>query len=423
MNSPRQRWVAGIALAAALAVGCRGKTADRRSTEPVDPATAPQRASDAAPAAPRVADAAPPLGGMRFDNACIDGERATVAAVGDVLIHHELAKQAVSDDGRFRSIWAGVADLLARADVTYANLEGAIAPGLAKNARKVRDPGHTFDGVVYTGYPRFNYHPSLAADLLADGVDVVSTANNHTFDRELAGIDATIDALRDAGLKFTGTRRGDEGGKGGYAVTDAGPLKVAWIACAGFTNRHKDLDTKQLIRCDSDDGTVLRLIRKLSAQDDIDAVFVTPHWGKSYVHEPRKQEVDWAHEWLDAGATAVFGGHPHVLQPWEQYVTKDGRQTFVVYSLGNFVSHQPELPRRTTAIVYLGLTRDAEGVTHINGAGYVPVHVRQAGERFFAEAIDRVGGLDDARDHVASIFPAENLLGPDDPLVTNPECR
>ena len=41
---------------------------------------------------------------------------------------------------------------------------------------------------------------------------------------------------------------------------------------------------------------------------------------------------------LDAGATAVVGSHPHVLQPWEKYTTQDGRETLIVYSLGNLLA-------------------------------------------------------------------------------------
>jgi len=43
---------------------------------------------------------------------------------------------------------------------------------------------------------------------------------------------------------------------------------------------------------------------------------------------------------LEAGANAVIGHHPHVLQPIETYLTQDQRNTVIVYSLGNFLSNQ-----------------------------------------------------------------------------------
>src|SRR5690606_29929564 len=105
------------------------------------------------------------------------------------------------------SLWKGVKDLLQKADITYANLEGPTASGTNAYGRNVTDPGLRFDNVVYTSYPMFNYHPTLLDDLIASGVDVVSTSNNHSFDRRSLGADRTTDALEQRGIAFTGTRR------------------------------------------------------------------------------------------------------------------------------------------------------------------------------------------------------------------------
>ena len=45
---------------------------------------------------------------------------------------------------------------------------------------------------------------------------------------------------------------------------------------------------------------------------------------------------------LEAGADAVVGTHPHALQPFEMLKRKDGGEMLVYYSLGNFVSAQNE---------------------------------------------------------------------------------
>ncbi len=46
-------------------------------------------------------------------------------------------------------------------------------------------------------------------------------------------------------------------------------------------------------------------------------VIVYPHWGIEYQATTTPfQEVE-AHKFIDAGADAVFGGHPHVIEPIE----------------------------------------------------------------------------------------------------------
>jgi poly-gamma-glutamate synthesis protein (capsule biosynthesis protein) len=400
---------------------------------PMSPTTAPaaQAEGDAPTSAPT--PAAPyeppprerwPEGYLGFDHACEPGPVVTIAAVGDLLLHRELQKQAFAAPQRYRALWSGVEDLLGRTDLTYANLEGPTAPGITRGRELVADPGLRFDNKVYTGYARFNYHPSLGIDLASAGVDVVSTANNHALDRGPVGIDRTLDALDTAGLRYTGTRRQSTPKAPWHAVTEAGGMRIAWLSCTLHTNYEEDA-FGQVLPCFDDPNRVPKLVAKLAADETIDAVIVTPHWGKEYAPLPRPKETALARRLIEAGAVAVIGSHPHVLQPWERVVADDGRQGLVVYSLGNFASHQRDLPRRSSIVLYLGLRRDPEGRVVPAGARYVPLHVRMEGDKeaFFVEAIDRVGGHEDARAHVVQTFGAPNLLAPDADLDLAPHCR
>lgn len=363
-----------------------------------------------------------PDGYLSFEDACRAADIVTISAIGDLLIHHELQRQAYAAPDRFINLWSGVVDLFAKADISYANLEGPTAFGIDRKGKRVKDPGLAFDNSVYTGYPRFNYHPSLAEDLVRSGLDVVSTANNHALDRGMLGVDRTLDALDKAGLLYTGTRR-QGADDAWHAITRARGMTIAWLACTSHTIIGKD-EPNQVLDCYKDPERVEDLVRALAEDEAIDAVIVTPHWGKEYVHEPTDKQRKYARAWAEAGATAIIGSHPHVLQPWERLVTADGRETFVMYSLGNFASHQQELPRRSSMVLYLGLGRRADGVVVPVGARYVPLNVRMVGdaEAYYVEAIDRVRGPNDARDLVVSIFGAHNLLAPDRALDVRPHC-
>ncbi len=105
----------------------------------------------------------------------------------------------------------------------------------------------------------------------------------------------------------------------------------------------------------------MKLIGELSADPDVHAVIVTPHWGKEYQYAPRDKERVFGEKQLEAGATAVLGNHPHVPQPWQVHTTNDGRQGFIHYSLGNLVSSLDGVGVRSAPMVVLGLTRPADG--------------------------------------------------------------
>ena len=356
----------------------------------------------------------------RFAAACEPGDTVTIAAVGDLLLHHELQIQAYAAPDGFLAVWGGVQDLLARADISYANLEGPTAAGVHLKGHEVADPGRVFDRKVYTSYPRFNYHPSLLADLVTSGVDVVSTANNHSLDRGPLGVDATIAALDRVGLAHTGTRARAATGPW-HAITRARGITVAWLACAHHTNQIVDPDA-QVLRCYEPEGAFEALAAALVADPAIDAVIVTPHWGKEYQPQPERAQRALAARLARLGVTAVIGSHPHVLQPWEVLAGGGGHETFVIYSLGNFASHQPELPRRSSMVLYLGLTRPPGAKARVHGVRYVPLHVRQDGERYFVEAIDRVGGPADSRALTTAMFGEAAVVAPDAPLATRPAC-
>jgi hypothetical protein len=146
-------------------------------------------------------------------------------------------------------------------------------------------------------------------------------------------------------------------------------------------------------------------------------VIVTPHWGDEYVANPNRKQRDLAKRFVDAGALLVIGSHPHVLQPWETITAADGRQGFVIYSLGNFVSGQTHLARRSSMLLYVGLTRSAQGVV-VNGVSYVPLAMTTRSGVRGIEAIDRSGGNADSRRMTVNMFGETSVQAVDGPIVT-----
>lgn len=363
---------------------------------------------------------------IAFPDACVPGDRVTLAAVGDVLVHKRIQVQSMEHKDRFRSLWSDVEDLLSKADLTYANLEGPTAPGVTVKQKDVKDPGFKFDDSVYTSYPRFNYHPYLVDDLKASGVDVVSTANNHALDRGPLGIDRTIIELERAKLPYTGTRRSDHEKEGvsnqWHTITEAKGFKIAWVACTFSTNGLPDRK-QQVLFCYEQRDEVLKTIKALAADKSIDAVIATPHWGWEYTQRLRKQQVQLAHDLIDAGAAAVVASHPHVLQKWERYKAKDGRESFIIFSLGNFVSGMDELDERSTMLLYLGLTRRADnGKVIINGARYVPMFMYWDKDRRYVQDIERGDAAPKASAHITDLLGSYNIYKSTDPLTTTPQC-
>jgi len=326
--------------------------------------------------------------GIYFRDACTAGERITIAAVGDLLFHFNLQQQALAKGGSFARFWEPVGHVFKRTDIVYGNFEGPAARGVAIGGRELRDAGKSdarvYDRRFYAGGEDmvliFNFHPAAVAEVKAGGFHVLSTANNHSADRGPLGIDRTIDALEDANIAFTGTRRRGESehDRPWNTMTRARGFNIAWLACTYGLNGMPD-PHGQVLGCYGRRGEpraeVLEELRRLAADPVFDAVILTPHWGNEYAHQPSAQERRFAREAIEAGATAVIGAHPHVVQPWEKVTTADGREGLILYSLGNFISAQVGTPRRSALIALLELTRAENGKARLTAAGYVPTWV------------------------------------------------
>jgi len=345
------------------------------------PVQAANRAHDRLPP-PQLDESPSPVaaaaGTVGFDRPCAKGDRLTIAAVGDLLFHKQLEQQALTPTGSYRDFWTPLATVLASADLTYANFEGAAADGVTSALEIVKDPGRAWNNSVYSApvlVLSYNYHPSLIDDLLASGFDVVSTANNHAMDRGGVGVDRTVFNMQKRGLAFTGTRDHTALDQPFSIVTRAKGFNVAWLACTFSTNGFQDIKG-QVLNCFSERDQVLAEIRRLSASPEIDAVILTPHWGVEGSTTPEKRQRLLAKDAIEAGATAVVGTHPHVVGPWEKITTADGREGLVIYSTGNFISNQRKPAQRIGELALLELTREPGAAKmRVTSAGYITTFV------------------------------------------------
>lgn len=313
---------------------------------------------------------------LKFKEACASTEDIQIIGVGDILLHAPLQRQGLQSAEGFKSLWPSLIPVIQAADLAYSNLEGPAADGVTKSGKVTAYVSRNFDNNVYTSYPMFNYHSTLVSDIKESGFDIVSTANNHSLDRRSVGVNRTIKALEEAQLSFTGTKSTENDRQEWYTITKTKGRSIAWLACTFSTNGIPDQHS-QVLPCFQNTESLLNLVKKLSNDPKIDAVIVTPHWGNEYELKQNRSQIQLGHKLIDAGAIAVIGTHPHVVQPWEKYVTAGGREGLIVYSTGNFVSGQPNEERKTSLMVSLRLTGLSGEKLSIRGAEFVPLRMNR----------------------------------------------
>lgn len=201
----------------------------------------------------------------------------------------------------------------------------------------------------------FRARPEFVASLLAGGVDAVSLANNHLMDFGVVGLMDTISVLDQAkiphfgaGLNLAEARR--------PAIIERNGIRLALLGY--FFLGTRNIEPRAVIATDTTPGVaghydseeaMLAMLREDIALAKTRADLVIPffHWGKEGEHTPQPYQVRLAHAAVDAGAAAVLGSHPHVLQGMELY-----QGAPIIYSLGNFVFGGNWNPRKKESALY-----------------------------------------------------------------------
>jgi len=272
----------------------------------------------------------------------------SILACGDILLARTPGIREAQNG--FRFLFEDVRELVSSADIAFANLEtpasylGVPYPGKPPNVTFRADPATLF-GVAWAGF------------------DVLSIANNHMNDYGPRAVGETLDFLDLLSIERCGAGRdleearrpavlwrdgasfaflayaepiwsviGADGSLAGRALTRAevrlhGPLPPRetptnpdspWNPGAGVA-----IATRKDIISD---------IQRIKTTINPDYLFVSIHWGDEHQHVPNAFQRSLGHAAIDAGATAVLGHHPHVLQSLERYAGG-----LIIYSLGNFV--------------------------------------------------------------------------------------
>lgn len=293
------------ALLLALAGGCGGApTVAKTTTGTVRPTPATQPSAQPPAPSPRVQSAEPVTVGKAD---------IIVAGVGDIMLGGTAGPELerLGYDYPFvymKPLWADSA-------LVFGNLEGPLtdrAEGKAEKQYVFRSPP---DRVTQA--------------LVAAGIRAVSLANNHTLDYGADGLVDTIGALEAAGIAHAGAGR-DSARARAPAFIDVAGKRVALLAYsatlpeeffAGATTPGTAFAHEAHVRADV-----------AAARARADVVLVSFHWGREGSTELRDYQVKLGHAAIEAGAHAVLGHHPHILQGVELY--RDG---VILYSLGNFV--------------------------------------------------------------------------------------
>ncbi len=269
-----------------------------------------------------------------------------ITAVGDIMLDGS-ARPELAKSG-YDYAFDGTRELLKQSHVVFGNLEGPLTlRGRAENGKQF----------VFRSPPT-----KVASALKKAGFDVVSLANNHSLDYGSVGLGDTIDALAAEGIRHVGAGINSRDARAPTFVV-VGDHTIAFLAYS-LTFPENFWATHQ--RAGTAFGHEKHIVADVVAAREVaDIVLVSFHWGGEGITELREYQKRLGHVAIDAGAQAVLGHHPHVLQGVEHY-----KQGVILYSLGNFTFGSYSQKARHSMIAHLYFTG-----SFLNQVRLLPVNV------------------------------------------------
>ena len=252
--------------------------------------------------------------------------RIRVVAAGDNIAHDSVVETARTDAAGasaydFSGIYAGIADLIAGADVAFVNQEAPV--------------GGAELGI--SGYPNFNAPKEMVDALIDVGFDVFNIANNHMLDKGETGYANTVAYFNSLPVTMIGgyTKKNYDS----IRIVEKQGIKIAFLSYTTLINNaHKNdlsADSEYLVP-HADTETITRQVGL--AKKAADVVIVSMHWGKENEFGIVAEQEKYAKLCADLGVDVVLGHHSHVVGGVEYVTGESGNKTLVAYSLGNLCS-------------------------------------------------------------------------------------
>ena len=285
-----------------------------------------------------------------------------LAAAGDLCVSDPVVL-AGGINMDYTETFMDISHLLSDADITALNFEGVL------------------NGSPYGS--SMSAPQGLMEGLVDAGVDMIQLANSYSIHKGMAGLTATLSAVRNAGLEPLGAYASNEEFRAskGYTIKDVNGVKVAFVAFtkgmngmalpAGSENCVNVLYTDYATTYQDVDSEKILSIVNAAKKESPDIIVAMLHWGSEYNDTISTSQETILKLLQENGVSVILGTHSHYVQ---QMLFDQEAGTFATYSLGDFFSVSERSGTEYSVVLELEITKDKEaGTTKVTNYSYTPI--------------------------------------------------
>ena len=283
-----------------------------------------------------------------------------MSAVGDILCSEEMLEDAYDNEKNtynFSHMFGNVSDYISDADIVMGTMETGIVDDKYNNKRAPKE---------------------FAQAVKNSGVNLVSIAHNHSLDNGVDGLKETKDNLEKVGFDVVGDKLEDANA---IQFKEVKNTKIAFLTYTCLMDNEM-LKTKDELNC-------INMYSEKQATSDIkyakdngaDYICVLIHWGDAITEKVNEEQKQIANLLVDNGVDMILGSHPSVVQDMEVRQNKEGKNVFIAYSIGTYISTLSTEETRTELVLNIELRRSGkDGTVYLNKVDYTQIHMQDNGE-------------------------------------------
>lgn len=282
-----------------------------------------------------------------------------MSAVGDILCGEAMIEDAYQEDKTydFSSMFARVSEYITTADVVMGTMETNFA-----NKK----------------YNSENSPKEFAEAVKQSGINLVTISHNHSLDYGLDGLKKTKSTLKKIGYDVVGDKLDSDQA---VLIKKVKDTKIAFLTYTYGVNRQASKSKEEL--------KAINLYTEKQAKSDIayakkqgaEYICVMIHWGDAIsetVNQNQRQIADFL---VENDVDMILGAHPSVVQPMEIKKNADGKNVFVAYSIGTYISTLSDDNAKVELVLNIELRKSGkDGKVYLNKVDYTPIYVLDHGE-------------------------------------------
>lgn len=283
-----------------------------------------------------------------------------MSAVGDILWGEAMLKDGYNEQTEtydFSYMFRGISGFIDSADIVMGTMETNFTSGK---------------------YTNENAPKEFAQAVKDSGINVVTISHNHSLDYGVQGLKETKAYLEELGYNTVGDKLEKDNA---VLIKTVKKTKIAFLTYTYGVNSQSSKTKEELSSISIYSEKQVESDVAYAKEQGAEYICVMIHWGDAISDKVTDEQKKMADFLVDSGVDMILGAHPSVVQPMEVRQNKDGKNVFIAYSIGTYISTLSDDNAKVELVLNIELRKSGkDGKIYLNKVDYTPIYVLDRGQ-------------------------------------------